>query len=146
MGRLEDIIERNKNPGKARKEASGAEGSASTGAGAGSGAADSAGDAAGSGAPAAKRKGLDGLSRLDQIVERNKHPGKYGRSGVTMGVLVAAFVFLILVLIVFTDLDDSPNAPEPTPAPAAAPSGEKRVNGVLMYREPSRTVRDAATD
>lgn len=125
MGRLEDIIERNKNPGKARKEAASC-------------------DAAAAPPVAAKRKGLDGMSRLDQIVERNKHPRKYGRSGVTMGLLVAAFVFLILVLMVFTDFDESPDAQPP--APAAAPSGEKRVDGVLMYREPRRVPRDATAD
>ena len=124
MGRLDDIIERNKNPGKARTPA-----------------ADSAASPAPA-APATPAKGLDGMSRLDQIVERNKHPGKYGRRGVTMGVLLAAFVFLILVLIVFTDFDESPTATQPEPA--VVPSGEKRVDGVLMYREPAR--RDAATD
>ena len=123
MGRLEDIIERNKNPGKPK----------------------AADDTDTPDAPAHVKpaKGLEGMSRLDQIVERNRHPGKYGRRGVTMGVLLAAFVFLILVLIVFTDFDESPTAKEPEPSIAP---GEKRVDGVLMYREPSRTPRDASPD
>lgn len=126
MGRLDDIIERNKNPGKARKPS-------------GDAPASPAAPEAAPAAPAAREK-----SRLDQIIERNKNPRKHGRSGVTMGLVVAAFVFLILVLIVFTDFDDSPTAK--SPEPTVAPSGEKRVDGVLLYREPARTPRDSAAD
>jgi hypothetical protein len=123
MGRLDDIIERNKNPGKAHK---------------------APGDAPASPEATAPASPAGEKSRLDQIIERNQNPRKHGRSGVTMGLVVAAFVFLILVLIVFTDLDDSPTAQ--APEPTVAPSGEKRVDGVLLYREPMRTPRDGGFD
>ena len=76
------------------------------------------------------------MGRLENIVERNKHPGRHGRKGVTMGMLLAVFVFVILVLIVFTDFDESPT--QPAPPAAEPPSGEKRVDGVLMYRAKPR--------
>jgi hypothetical protein len=80
------------------------------------------------------------MGRLDNIIERNQHPRRHGRKGVTMGMLMALFVFVILVLIIFTDFDESPVKPSPAAEPAATepPSGEKRVNGVLMYREKAR--------
>jgi hypothetical protein len=82
------------------------------------------------------------MSRLENIVERNKHPGRHRKSGVTMGVFMAMFVFLILILMIFTDLDESPTAPvDPVqPSPTA---GDKRVNGVLLYRERPKAPRDA---
>jgi hypothetical protein len=50
-----------------------------------------------------------------------------------MGMLVAVFVLLILILMIFTDLDERPDVPKAGPEPAL--STEKRVNGVLLYRE-----------
>ncbi len=76
------------------------------------------------------------MGRLENIVERNKHPRRHGRKGVTMGMLLALFVFVILVLIIFTDFDESPV--KPAPPAAETPSGEKRVDGVLMYRPKPR--------
>ena len=84
------------------------------------------------------------MGRLEDIAERNKHPGRHRKNGVTMGVLVAAFVFLILILMIFTDLDERPDVPKDVPVPAV--STEKRVNGVLLYREKARAPRDAAAD
>ena len=53
------------------------------------------------------------MGRLEQIIERNKHPRKHGRRGVTMGVGLGLFVFVILILMIFTDLDESPVEPKP---------------------------------
>ncbi|HEY5947837.1 MAG TPA: hypothetical protein VIV40_20195 [Kofleriaceae bacterium] len=79
------------------------------------------------------------MGRLDDIIDRNKHPRKHSKMRFPLGLMLSAFVLLILVLMIFTDLEDDP---KPI-APAATPSGEKRVDGVLLYRE--RTHRDAAT-
>ena len=59
-----------------------------------------------------------------------------------MGLMVAAFVLLILVLMIFTDagLGTTPAPPAPPPPD---PTIEKRVDGVKLYRAPSRP--DAAT-
>lgn len=83
------------------------------------------------------------MGRLEQIIERNKHPRKHGRKGVTMGVGLGLFVFVILILMIFTDLDESPVDPKPE-TPAAAPPDEKRVDGVLLYRDRPRAARDAS--
>ena len=74
------------------------------------------------------------MGRLEEIVARNKHPGRH-RKGVSMGILVAIFVFVILILMIFTDLDERPDVPKDVAEPAAT---EKRVNGVLLYREKAR--------
>lgn len=79
------------------------------------------------------------MGRLEDIVARNEHPGRHRTKGVTMGILVAIFVFVILMLMIFTDLDERPDVPKDVPV-----STEKRVNGVLLYREKARDagVRD----
>jgi hypothetical protein len=81
------------------------------------------------------------MGRLEDIVERNKHPRRYRRRGVTMGMLLGLFVFVILVLVIFTDFEETPVKQQSTPAP----SGEKRVDGVMIYREPAQTSRDAGS-
>lgn len=84
------------------------------------------------------------MGRLDDIVDRNKHPGKHRKMRFPFGLMTAGFVLLILVLMIFTDLDESPDtSPAPTPGSASEP-GEKHVDGVLLYRE--RTHRDAGVD
>jgi hypothetical protein len=54
---------------------------------------------------------------------------------VPVGLMLSAFVLLILVLMIFTDAAISPTD---KPAATPPPSGEKRVDGVLLYREKSR--------
>jgi hypothetical protein len=83
------------------------------------------------------------MGRLEEIVERNKHPGKTAKNRFPLGVGVAIFVLVILVLWIFTDLDESPDAPKDD-VPAAAPSHDHHVNGVMLYREKPRAPRDAA--
>lgn len=72
------------------------------------------------------------MGRLDDIIDRNKHPGKHRKMPIPVGLMLSAFVLLILVLMIFTDAAISPTD---KPTTAAPPSGEKRVNGVLLYRE-----------
>lgn len=84
------------------------------------------------------------MGRLEEIAERNKHPGRHRKSGVTTGMFVAIFIFAILMMMIFTDLDERPDVPKDAPGPAPAVSTEKRVNGVLLYREKPRAPRDAA--
>jgi hypothetical protein len=86
------------------------------------------------------------MGRLEEIVERNKHPGKTAKNRFPLGVGVAIFVLVILVLWIFTDLDESPDAHKDD-VPAAAPgsaSHDHHVNGVMLYREKPRAPRDAA--
>ena len=58
-----------------------------------------------------------------------------------MGLMVASFVLLILVLMIFTDAGVSPMPAKQDPS---AQPGEKRADGVLLYRAPAR--RDAGAD
>jgi hypothetical protein len=86
------------------------------------------------------------MGRLEEIVERNKHPRRHRKgAGMTIGIGLAMFVFLILVLMVFTDLGVPPSrTPEPpeTPAPAAD-DGTRRVRGIQLRSAPSAAPRDA---
>jgi hypothetical protein len=86
------------------------------------------------------------VGRLDEIIDRNKHPGKHRKMQFPLGLILAAFVLLVLILIIFTDLAFSP-MPTSEPEPAAEPdTGQKRVNGVLLYRDRPRTTRDGGID
>lgn len=80
------------------------------------------------------------MGRLEDIVERNKHPRRNREGRVPWGLLVSAFVLLILVLMIFTD----PPKPASKPADQAPPPEEKgRVHDIGIYVEHSH--RDAAT-
>jgi hypothetical protein len=83
------------------------------------------------------------VGRLEDIIDRNKHPGKHRKLRVPVGILLAAFVLLILVLMIFTDAAISPTD-KPATAEPPAPSGEKRVDGVLLYRDKKKIAADAA--
>jgi hypothetical protein len=92
------------------------------------------------------------MGRLEDIVERNKHPAKHRRGRFPWGLAVASFVFLILVLMIFTDLDESPRDAT-APAGSASPgtgsepaSDQKRVRGVGIYVDKPRVARDAGSD
>ena len=74
------------------------------------------------------------MGRLEDIIDRNKHPSKHRKMRVPVGILLAAVVLLMLVLMIFTDAAISPTD-KPATAEPPAPSGEKRVDGVLLYRE-----------
>lgn len=81
------------------------------------------------------------MGRLENIIERNRNPGRHRKEGrFPLGIAMAAFVLLILILMIFTDLDESPDAEPAEPAaPATRDDGaKKRVDGVLLYREKPR--------
>ena len=84
------------------------------------------------------------MGRLDDIIDRNKHPRKHSKMRFPLGIMLSAFVLLILVLMIFTDLADSPE-PKTQQPQSPAPSGEKRVDGVLLYREKTHRDGGAAT-
>jgi len=85
------------------------------------------------------------MGRLEEIVERNQHPGRHRKGGrFPMGMAVGVFVFVILILVIFTDFEDRP-AP-PAPAAGSSTAGDKHVDGILLYREKPRAPRDAAAD
>jgi hypothetical protein len=79
------------------------------------------------------------VGRLEDIVDRNKHPGKHRKMRFPVGIMLSAFVLLVLVLMIFTDLGVSPTTKPAEPPP----SGEKRVDGVLLYSPRARV--DAGT-
>jgi hypothetical protein len=86
------------------------------------------------------------MGRLDDIVDRNKNPGKTAKNRFPLGLGVAVFVLIILILWIFTDLDESPDAKHDEPVPATEPapvSRDHHVDGVLLYREKPRAPRDA---
>jgi hypothetical protein len=135
VGRLDDIIERNKNPKTSFRKPAGSEKRAKS-------VADQPADAA----PAAKAEAaVDPAvaeilashgpekpgARLDKIVARNKKPNtnfrwlKVGLAGIVM--------FVALILLLFTDLADPPEDHRPLSPPAAKPSG---VDGVKLWRAP----------
>ena len=83
------------------------------------------------------------MGRLEDIIDRNKHLRKHRKMRFPVGLMLSAFVLLILVLIIFTDAvisKDNPAAPS-TGSDARRNPDEKRVDGVLLYRE--KTKRDA---
>jgi hypothetical protein len=86
------------------------------------------------------------MGRLEDIIDRNKNPGKHRKMRFPLGLMMAGFVLLILVLMIFTDLDESPGykAAPATGSGEQRVDGDKRVDGVLLYRE--RTHRDAGVD
>lgn len=115
MGRLDDIVERNKHPKTSfRKQKA---------------------------APAPKAQTTqvnqaeqgETRGRLDRIIERNKHPDakfrwlKVGLAGIVL--------FVVLVLLIFTDLASPPDEAYPEPVPAAKPSG---VDGVKLWKAPKK--------
>jgi hypothetical protein len=68
------------------------------------------------------------MGRLEDIVERNKHPRRNREGRVPWGLLVSAFVLLILVLMIFTD-PPTPNKPPEQPVPEE----KGRVHDIGIY-------------
>lgn len=81
------------------------------------------------------------MGRLDDIIDRNKHPRKHSKQRFPIGIMLSAFVLLILVLMIFTDLGMTP-APKPAPQQTQT-SGDKHVDGVLLYRDKKPARSDA---
>lgn len=85
------------------------------------------------------------MGRLDDIIDRNKNPGKHRKMRFPVGLMLSAFVLLILVLMIFTDAAISPDDKKPAAPPAAGSAKpEKHVDGVYLYRAPK--ARDAGHD
>lgn len=83
------------------------------------------------------------MGRLEDIIDRNKHPRKYRKTRFPVGIMLSAFVLLVLVLMIFTDLGMTPTK---QPPPAARESGDKHVDGVLLYGGPKRAKDAGAAD
>lgn len=71
------------------------------------------------------------MGRLENIIERNRNPGKSRvRKGLGIGFAMLV-VFVVLILLIFTDLANPPEADNPAPPPPAAkPEG---VRGVKLW-------------
>lgn len=162
MGRLDDIIERNKNPKTSfRKPAKGSKRDEKPAEATPAEAAASEPTAATPDAPDAKpsrtaksyskvpappksttrevnQRVGDEKGRLDKIVARNRKPDanyrwlKVGLAGIVL--------FVVLILLLFTDLAAPPRAAYPE-APAAKPAG---VDGVKLWRAPVKKAGSAA--
>ncbi len=71
------------------------------------------------------------MGRLEDIVERNKHPRRHRKGAFPLGIGVAVFVLIILILMIFTDLDEDPTR-TPAVEPPPPSQTEKRVPGVYL--------------
>ncbi len=125
MGRLDDIIERNKNPKTSFRKAKPASGAAPK-------------------LPKAEttevnqaEQGED-KGRLDRIIARNKNPNA-GFKWLKVG-LAGIVLFVVLILLIFTDLAAPPQAAYPQQQPAAKPTG---VDGVKLWRAPAKKTGSA---
>jgi hypothetical protein len=76
------------------------------------------------------------VGRLENIIERNRHPGRSRKRKGLVGIgLATIVVFVALILLIFTDLASPPEAAKPPPEPAVKPD---TVRGVPLWREPAR--------
>jgi len=84
------------------------------------------------------------VGRLDDIIERNRHPNRSRkRKGLGIG-LAMVVVFVVLILLIFTDLGNPPDAAKPEPpAPAAKPD---TVRNLPLWREPARRPKAPAPE
>jgi hypothetical protein len=71
------------------------------------------------------------MGRLEEIVERNKHPRRHRKGSFPLGIGVAVFVLIILILMIFTDLGEDPTY-KATDAPVSPSQTEKRVPGIYL--------------
>ena len=70
------------------------------------------------------------VGRLEDIVDRNKHPRRHRKMKFPYGIAVAGVVLAILVLAMFTDLAGSKQPPP-------APPDRTHVDGVQLRRLPA---------
>ena len=76
------------------------------------------------------------MGRLEQIIERNKHPGRHRKMKVPYRMMISLLVLVVLILAIFTDLGRPPQDPAPA-------RDHSRVEGVQLRKVPTR---DAAAD
>ena len=114
MGRLDDIIERNRNPSAARQREAKAEPKISI-------------------APPRATAGKN-EDRLRDIIERNKNPGR-GQRGKRIGMTLVPIILLaVLLLLIFTNLAQ----PEDDAPPPKARSGDQRVRDIRLWTPPAK--------
>jgi hypothetical protein len=82
------------------------------------------------------------MGRLEDIVARNRNPGKHGKNRFPLGVALAIFVFIILILMVFTDLDEDPVDEKEK---ASDQNHEHHVDGIYLGTPKRTVVRDAGS-
>jgi hypothetical protein len=76
------------------------------------------------------------VGRLENIIERNRHPGRHRKRKGLVGIgLATLVVFVALILLIFTDLANPPEAAKPAETPAVKPDA---VRGVPLWREPKK--------
>jgi hypothetical protein len=82
------------------------------------------------------------VGRLENIIERNRHPGRHRKRKGLVGIgLATLVVFVALILLIFTDLANPPEAAKPPGvgdeqrSPAVKPD---TVRGVPLWREPQK--------
>lgn len=118
MGRLDDIVERNRNPkGSFRKAKAPAPRKPET--------AEVNQPEPGAG---------EDKGRLDRIIDRNRNPNR-SYKWIRVG-LAGIVLFVVLILLIFTDLASPPDEAYPARPPATRPTG---VDGVKLWRAPKRS-------
>jgi hypothetical protein len=136
VGRLEDIIERNRNPSEARKREAKAKAKASAIAEPRRSRKSERRPANEAAGPAAAKR----EDRLRDIVERNQNPGR-GQLGKRIGMTAVPIILLVvLLLLIFTNLAERPDAPPPAPGS----SDHKRVNDIRLWTPPAKHAGSAA--
>lgn len=68
------------------------------------------------------------MGRLDDIVLRNKHPGRYRKKKIPYSILLSLLVLVVIGLVIFTDLG-MPKQPE---------RDHTRVEGIQLRKVPAR--------
>ena len=74
------------------------------------------------------------MGRLDDIIDRNKHPARHRKMRFPVGIMLSAFVLLVLILMIFTDLG---RRPDDVPAPPA-PADDGRVHDIKLWSPPAK--------
>jgi len=74
------------------------------------------------------------VGRLDDIIERNRNPGRSRRRRALSVGFGSVVLLIVLLLLIFTDLAQPPDDPALQPKPD---SGEHRVRDILLRPAPT---------